>query len=299
MKLIFSGLFMLLFIKIYACDACANFSNGVNLGIMPLLSNNIISTSYTLSKFKTLPFAYSKNTNKEITQSFDLQSRFKIIDRFHLMTALPINYFQQKGDFINANLIGLGDLTIIGSYLAIDKRSDESKGNAHLLFFNLGLKLPTGVKDIVDETGKLYNPRMQPGTGSVDYVIGANYILKHKKNSFQLDLNGKLNTMNKALYKMGDQYKGTLRYSRWFSLGEGDLLLSTAYIYTNIRDDYSKNDLFHGTHGRVEHHAQIGVDLFLKKFIVSFSYQNPLLKDDQMNEIKLINTFNATIGYRF
>jgi hypothetical protein len=50
-------------------------------------------------------------------------------------------------------------------------------------------------------------------------------------------------------------------------------------------------------HGRKEHQAQLGVDYFFNKSVISLSYQNPIYKAEKVNAINLLNTFTVGFGY--
>lgn len=290
---------MLLCFDICACDACASFSNSLSLGVMPLLKNNVVTTRYNFSRFNTIPFAYSEVVNKEATHSWDIEARFKINKRFQITGSLPYNYFRQYGDFGKAELYGIGDFSILGSIIILNKNNKDFGKISHLLLANGGIKLPVGVTNLKDGTDKLYNPRMQPGTGSLDYLFGANYIVKYNKNSLVFEVSGKINTMNDEKYQMGNLYRSVLRYSRWLSFDQSNLLLNLGLSRSVITDDYSKSDLYHAMHGRKELGLSCGTDLFYKKTVININYEMPFYKIERQNSINNLYRLSIGLGISF
>jgi hypothetical protein len=290
---------MLLGTYIWGCDACASFSNSVNLGLTPLLRNNMVTTRYNLTRFNTIPFAFSEATNSEITHSWDIQGRFRINRRLQISTAIPYNFFKQSGDFGKVNLYGLGDLSIVSSLILINSSQDKEKKVNHLLFINGGLKLPTGKTSIQDDTGRRFNPRMQPGSGSIDYILGMNYIVKYGNNSFLFETSGRLNTMNDQSYQMGNLFRSVVRYSRWYKIDDNNLLLNLGLTREEVGDDYSKSDLFHAMHGRKEYGIQCGADLFFKKVVFNINYQMPFYKIERQNAINTLYGLSLGLGTSF
>lgn len=67
--------------------------------------------------------------------------------------------------------IGLGDAEIRGKFVAF---KDRAFGARHILYSTLGLKLPTG-PEVEDETGQSVPMELQPGTGSLDPLVGLSY----------------------------------------------------------------------------------------------------------------------------
>ena len=66
---------------------------------------------------------------------------------------------------------GIGDLNLIGIYKFLVQGDD-------FLGINAGVKLPTGQTKEKDTTGDIFEPELQPGSGSADYPLG---IVYHKE----------------------------------------------------------------------------------------------------------------------
>jgi hypothetical protein len=68
------------------------------------------------------------------------------------------------------NFSAIGDLNLISNISLY--RDEETRSG---LSFNAGIKLPTGITDIKNDEGEEAEVPLQPGSGSVDYMIGATY----------------------------------------------------------------------------------------------------------------------------
>jgi len=98
----------------------------------------------------------------------------------YLTFNLNLPYIQRKhthihnhhGEMIRQswNFNAPGDLNL-NSSLALLK-NDETRSE---LYFNAGIKIPTGVTDVKNSEGEEAEVTLQPGSGSVDYLVGAIY----------------------------------------------------------------------------------------------------------------------------
>lgn len=298
-KLFFILIHLLSFYSIKACDACASFSGGLQMGITPLLKNNTILSRYQITRFNTIPFTGSKVINKDLTHSFDLQSRISLNERWQVNLIVPYNIYNQSGEYGNSKLSGPGDISFISSFVALNKNNKLFSGAQHMLLINGGIKLPTGKSDATDKTGLPFNPRMQPGSGSFDFLGQINYILKIRKNSIVTELSGRKNTMNDNSYQIGNHYKTAVRYARWIDFTNGKLLFNTGYTFDYFADDYSKSEKFHGMKGRSEHSVLLGLDAFYKNTLISLHFQKPFYKIEAQNSINNLYSINLSVGFGF
>jgi hypothetical protein len=92
---------------------------------------------------------------------------------FDLTILLPIvtNHF----DTVSASSVGatgLGDAMVLAKYRFY--RRDSQRGTTQASF-TLGPKIPTGRTDLTDGTGGLLPASLQPGSGSTDLLLAANW----------------------------------------------------------------------------------------------------------------------------
>lgn len=91
---------------------------------------------------------------------------------FDLTILFPIvtNQFEMRG--VSARGTGLGDAMLLVKYRFY--RRDSARGTTQASF-SVGPKLPTGRTSLVDATGNLLPASLQPGSGSTDLFVAANW----------------------------------------------------------------------------------------------------------------------------
>jgi hypothetical protein len=109
------------------------------------------------------------------------------------------------------NFSGFGDMTLL-SHLSFFNNSE----NNYSINFTAGIKLPTGVTDALNDEGEAAEVTIQPGTGSTDFIFGAQYstdilsvpnLTQSSYSAFPLSfsVNYKWNTKGTDDYKFGNE----------------------------------------------------------------------------------------------
>jgi hypothetical protein len=131
----------------------------------------------SLSSVGAVPEEHDEVSTLNAITAFRLQ--YGISDRFDLGFILP--YVHREHSHIhhedgvsqreNWNFSGLGDISVTGNYSLIV----PSMNREIYLGISAGIKLPTGVTNAVNAGGEPAEVTLQPGTGSYDELIGANF----------------------------------------------------------------------------------------------------------------------------
>lgn len=115
------------------------------------------------------------NRNYLATVDYTINERWGVaatvpwMDRFHSHldneTGVPV---PEQWDFSR-----LGDIRVLGRY----QLRSENLEHASLSFYglNFGLKLPTGVRNLLNAEGERAERTLQPGSGTTDLLLGAFY----------------------------------------------------------------------------------------------------------------------------
>lgn len=92
---------------------------------------------------------------------------------------------------------GMGDLHLMGDYRfwKDDKQSLSAVG---------GIKFPTGQTEEKNSIGTLFEPELQPGTGSYDYILGGIYKVQNSRMSFTGNLVYVFNNEGDHDFEFGD-----------------------------------------------------------------------------------------------
>lgn len=104
-----------------------------------------------------------------------LSAQYGVSDAFAVNVELPFIHREHRhiaeGSTESFNFSGIGDVIVSGLY-ALLLPSDEF---APYLSFQGGAKLPSGLTDATSTEGEPAEATIQPGTGSVDAIVGLNY----------------------------------------------------------------------------------------------------------------------------
>ena len=106
---------------------------------------------------------------------------------------------------------GFGDSTIMGMYSVFDIHSDSTTVG-HKFQLGGGIKVPSGKYNAANN-GTL-NPSFQLGTGSWDYLLVSEYVIKKNQFGMNTSLSYTFKTENQQHYQFGNQfnYGNTLFY---------------------------------------------------------------------------------------
>lgn len=98
---------------------------------------------------------------------------------------------------------GWGDLHLIGDYRMFrdDRRSFGLAG---------GFKFPAGATEELNSVGTKFEPELQPGTGSVDYILGGIYEYRHDRVKFLGNVAYVFKTEGARDYRFGDLSSASL-----------------------------------------------------------------------------------------
>ncbi len=135
-----------------------------------------------------------------------------ITEDLHLFAALP--YVIRRSLEVDSHAIlgskqkaeGMGDLNVIGDY-RFWKKGPQGVSAV------LGLKFPTGSTEEKNSAGTPFEPEMQPGTGSVDYLVGGIYELNKGRSSLVGNWSYVLKTEGDHDFEAGDVFTTSLYYN--------------------------------------------------------------------------------------
>ncbi len=123
---------------------------------------------------------------------------------------------------------GAGDLSVVGVYRVF--RRDVERGTTQFSVLG-GLKLPSGATDVEDSNlprltgrpGTRLPPNLQPGSGSVDGLVGLAGFHNMDRLSFYADVQGKLNTEGAQDFQAG--------HSLFYDLSADYVLVPTRNLF--------------------------------------------------------------------
>jgi len=195
------------------CDACGCSANGGSMGFSSMLNDNFIGIRYFHQSYKSRDGVF--NNSPWIDENFNtaqIWGRIPISKKIEITALVPYHFHKRIKTNDTQNIDGIGDITIMAFYNLYQTKSD-SANYQHKLLIGAGFKAPTGKYDSANN-GSI-NPSFQVGTGSWDYSIATEYIVRKKQLGLNTTLNYIFKTENDKNYKFGDQfnYGSTLFYT--------------------------------------------------------------------------------------
>ena len=209
--------------KVYSCELCSLGGFGGSTGaVNPISAESPAKNKYTLGYIMEYQDWESVSINKAHElheEGCDAHARksdfsnsiflgYGITDSVSISLQVPyvVRYSKEvhEEEFLGENQksTGLGDSILLGKYKIYDKQF----GLAGIF----GLKLPTGTTGERNEAGEKFEPELQPGTGSLDFMFG---ISANKKINHLIILDGTLlyhlKTEGDQDYEFGDIIRAT------------------------------------------------------------------------------------------
>jgi hypothetical protein len=306
--------FMFLFTSSFACDIC-----NMNVSLIPEDFKNTFSLMYrsrftqgTYSSTGTIPLStvsrhsgpgntetihYGKKV-KEIYNVYDLRGIFYLNDKFSLMVSLPIvNNVKTIDNVKTLDIQKIGDPMVLVNYNLVNTKLIPGLKTNHRLNLGVGVKLPFGSYRITAD-GKLIEPDLQPGTGSLDFLFTTDYVFTKRNFGVLNNMNFKLNTANKSTYRYRDSWNHTLIF---FYLKEViknvSIMPNTGFYYEYANVD-SKNSTAIPQSGGAVTFANFGFNIYFKKMRFEATYQE-VIYNNMMGNTQLPTKKRTTLGLSY
>jgi len=195
------------------CDACGCSANGGSMGFSSMFNNNFVGLRYFNQSYTSKDGIF--NNSPWVDETFNtvqVWARIPVTAKLQLTALVPYHSHNRERSTGNENIKGLGDITVLAMYTVYETMKDSTVFT-HKLQFGGGLKLPTGKFDEANNKGSV-NPGFQVGTGSWDYLLNTEYVVKRGQLGLNSMLNYTFKTENKKEYQFGNQfnYGSTLFY---------------------------------------------------------------------------------------
>lgn len=195
------------------CDACGCSASGGSMGFNSMLSEKFVGVRYMYQSYKSKDGVF--NNSPWINENFNtiqFWSRIPISNKVEVMVLAPYHFLNREKFSGNQSLNGLGDLTVMAFY-NLYQTANDSVSFQHKLLLGGGVKAPTGKFD--NKNNGSVNPSFQLGTGSWDYNLATEYIVRKNKFGLNTTVGYLFKTENQKNYKFGNQlnYGTTLFYN--------------------------------------------------------------------------------------
>jgi len=194
------------------CDACGCSASGGSMGFASMLNTNFVGIRYFNQSYKSTDGLYSNSAwYNESYNTMQVWARIPMVKKGQISALIPYHFHNRESANGKQNVSGIGDITILGMYQLYQTHKD-STFLVHSLQAGAGIKVPTGKFD--EANNGSFNPSYQVGTGSLDYLLATEYVVKRKQFGLNTLLNYVIKTENNKNYRFGNQfnYSGTFFY---------------------------------------------------------------------------------------
>ena len=174
---------------------------------------------------KTNEYFYHMGLGGNITEEFTVTAEIPWVVRESLGVHHENLGVEEKSD-------GIGDLNLIGAYRIFH----EDTTAARLVG---GVKFPTGETDETNSLGERFEPELQPGSGSYDFLLGC--VFEHQLEQFILKGNATYSFKNEGDqdYEFGDVFSTSL-FADYILNPDNERFTAKAGIDTNYQ--YSRKN---------------------------------------------------------
>jgi hypothetical protein len=195
------------------CDACGCSASGGGMGFSSMLNQNFVGLRYFNQSYSSRDGVF--NNSPWIDENFNtvqVWARIPVVKNFQVMALVPYHFHNRELATGRQSIEGMGDITVMGLYTIYQTEVDSTLF-VHTLQAGAGVKAPVGKYDSTNNGS--VNPSFQVGTGSWDYLLAAEYVVKHKNLGLNTMINYAIKTENKDDYQFGNQfnYGSTLFYT--------------------------------------------------------------------------------------
>lgn len=276
------------------CDACGCSASGGSMGFASMLNSNFIGIRYFNQHYKSSDGLYSNSPwYSESFNTVQVWARIPVYKNVQISALLPYHFHSRETAIGNQNIQGIGDITVLAMYRLYQTHKD-STFLVHTLQVGGGVKVPTGKFDQAN-AGNV-NPSFQVGTGSWDYLLATEYIVKRKRFGLNTMLNYVIKTENNKQYRFGNQfnYSTTFFYvydKKKFSLapqiGLAGEVYGSNHQYSEVVRKTS-GDLFFG---------KLGVEMGKKKFSCGANVMLPINQNLASGRVDANYRWSVNLNY--
>ncbi len=301
-KLSILSLILFATLRSMACDVCGCKLGGLYFGILPQYNTHFIGVRYGHASFKASMLHNSEYLDDEFShdtyQRIDVMGRYSLSKKFQINFLLPYMHNRMDGSHQKVTSTGIGDPMVLVYYNPFNTGEVLLKNWKHALLIGGGLKLPLGDDKKVDN-GKIINRNFQLGSGSLDFLLSANYTLRYNNWGINLESAYKINTANELNYRFGNQMN-TSGYLFYYWQTDQVSFLPYTGLYFETAGKHLDGKVRQNNTGGSALFGTMGLQIFRNNFTLNFQYQHPATQNYNSDHIATIEAEERfTVGFLF
>ncbi|TGE25314.1 transporter [Hymenobacter aquaticus] len=213
-------------------------------------------------------------TDYEAYRVVELRGKYFLAKRLELNAFVPYVMNTSQSNGVQLNTAGLGDVTLFAGFHLI--RAIETAGVQSRLIVGAGAKLPTGDYQRTNASGRRYPMLNQPGTGTTDGFVYANYIGSFHNVGLSLNSSYRRATRNRFGNNVAPSTSSFANLFYRLAVGSNWQVYPSAQLYY----EKTKGEMLDGqlTHEHAMNDALLGpgLDVYYKNFSLNTSFQLPI-----------------------
>jgi len=297
-KLIFILVFLAAGISSFSCDYCNCY-----LGLNPQYKKNTIGIRYHYMNYtgthendaELEEISLSKNDFWETRTRAELHGQWYATQKLKFIFSAPyvinnegVHESAVEHSYSGTNeemtretetIHGIGDPLLIANYQLFNTTGDSVQFSQRL-FAGGGIKFPLG-KWKLEDGAESHERVHQPGTGSWDFILNAEYLSKHNRTGINVNASYMLATSNNQSYRFANRFNANLVGYYQVNINKTSLYPSLGTYFEQAGKDLD-HDVSVGNSGGTILFAHAGVDFYFNKFSISTAFQFPALQ--KLNE---------------
>jgi hypothetical protein len=276
------------------CDACGCSASGGSMGFASMLNTNFIGIRYFNQSYKSTDGLYSNSP--WYTESFNtiqVWARFPVIKNFQVSALLPYHHHNRETASGKQSISGIGDATILGMYKIYQTHKDSTV-LVHTLQLGGGVKIPFGKFDQANN-GSI-NPSYQVGTGSWDFILATEYVVKRKQFGINSMLNYVIKTENEKQYRFGNQFNYATTFFYLYEKAKYSIAPQLGFAGEVYEDNYQLGQKVRHTVGDI-FMGKVGLEIGKNKFSLGASVMLPIQQNLTGGNVEANYRWSVNINY--
>jgi hypothetical protein len=242
---------------------------------------------------------------RQIQTTTDIRGTYYVRPKWSVMAIVPVTakvLISEDNQYRDGQKLeqhyGLGDVVLLVQYQALSEgKRLAAKKLMQRLVFGAGIKLPTGKFREAGYDGML-RPDMQNGSGSVDFITTANYILRSSNWGLTAMASYKINTANKDGYRFANSLNADLR-GFWFKEYKRVAVAPSTGIWVEqAGSNTATASNPEGPTGGLFLFGTLGFDLFKGNWGINCLWRHPLAQQIVENE-QFGNLTGFQLGFKY
>lgn len=276
------------------CDACGCSASGGSMGFASMLNTNFVGIRYFNQSYKSTDGLYSNSPwYIENFNTIQVWARFPVIKNFQVSALLPYHFHNRETASGKQSISGIGDATILGMYKIYQTHKDSTV-LVHTLQLGGGVKIPFGKFDQANNGS--VNPSYQVGTGSWDFLLATEYVVKRKQFGLNTMLNYVIKTENEKQYRFGNQFNYATTFFYLYEKDKYSIAPQLGFAGEVYEDNYQLGQKVRNTAGDI-FMGKLGFEIGKDKFSLGANVMLPIQQNLTGGNVEANYRWSLNLNY--